>query len=121
MPRSAQPRQRGSSILPRHSMAQMRRIIESRITSSGRYRPENKVAYIPGKAANIAPPAVISHTSLPSQTGPMVLSTARVCCSRSPVADAAKGFHQHADPEVETLEHEEAEEERRQGDEPEVL
>ncbi len=92
MPRSAQPRQRGSSILPRHSMAQMRRIIESRITSSGRYRPEKTVAYIPGNAANIAPPAVISQTSLPSQTGPIVLSTARECCSRSPVATRPRGF-----------------------------
>ena len=92
MPRSAQPRQRGSSILPRHSMAQTRMIIESRIASSGRYSPEKTVAYIPGKAANIAPPAVISHTSLPSQTGPIVLRTARSCCSRSPVATRPKSF-----------------------------
>ena len=34
-------------------------------------------AYQPGKAANVAPPAVSSHTSLPSQTGPIVLIMAR--------------------------------------------
>ena len=79
MQMSAHDRQAGSSILPRHSMATMRRIIANRITSSGRYNPENTVAYMPGNAANIAPPAVISHTSLPSQTGPMVFSTARRC------------------------------------------
>ena len=31
------------------------------------------MAYHIGKAANIAPAAVISHTSLPSHTGPIVL------------------------------------------------
>jgi hypothetical protein len=92
MPRSAHPRQRGSSILPRHSIAQMRRIIDNRIASSGRYSPEKRVAYIPGNAANIAPPAVISHTSLPSHTGPMVLRTARWCCSRSLLATRPKTF-----------------------------
>ena len=81
---SAQARHFGSSILPRHSMAQMRTIIATRMANSGRYSPENNVAYISGNAANIAPPAVISHTSLPSHTGPMVLSTARSCCSRWP-------------------------------------
>ena len=30
-------------------------------------------AYQPGKAAKVAPPAVSSQTSLPSQVGPMVL------------------------------------------------
>src|SRR5660398_161234 len=31
------------------------------------------VAYHSGKSAKVAPPAVSSHTSLPSQTGPMLL------------------------------------------------
>ena len=35
------------------------------------------VAYQPGKAAKITAPATISHTSLPSQTGPMVLTMTR--------------------------------------------
>ena len=35
------------------------------------------VAYQPGKAAKIAAPATISHTSLPSQTGPIVLTSTR--------------------------------------------
>ena len=49
----------------------------------------------------MAPPAVISHTSLPSQTGPMVLIRTR----RSPVVAAEHG-QQHADAEVEALEEE---------------
>ena len=40
------------------------------------YMPENMVAYHSGNAANIAPPAVSSHTSLPSQCGPMVRTVA---------------------------------------------
>ena len=85
----------------------------NRIASSGRYSAENTVAYQPGNAANIAAPAVISQTSLPSQTGPMVLSTARRCgfgIAASP--DAAERLHQHADAEVEALEDEEAEEQQ---------
>src|SRR5579859_3063537 len=35
------------------------------------------VAYQPGNAANIAAPATISHTSLPSHSGPIVLIAAR--------------------------------------------
>ena len=34
-----------------------------------------------GKAAKVAPPAVSSQTSLPSQTGPMVFSSTRRCLS----------------------------------------
>ena len=34
-------------------------------------------AYQAGKAANIAPTAVISHTSLPSHTGPIALIIVR--------------------------------------------
>ena len=63
----------------------------NKIASSGRYSDENTVAYMPGKAANIAPPAVSSHTSLPSHTGPMVLSTARRRGSRSPLPIRAIG------------------------------
>ncbi len=39
------------------------------------------VAYHEGKAAKIAAPATTSHTSLPSQTGPMELTAMR--CSMS--------------------------------------
>ncbi len=35
------------------------------------------VAYQPGNAANMAAPATISQTSLPSHSGPMVLMAAR--------------------------------------------
>jgi hypothetical protein len=70
-------RQAGSSILARHSIAQIRTISASRMMSSGRYMPENIVAYHSGNAAKVAPPAVISHTSLPSQTGPMLRSSTR--------------------------------------------
>ena len=63
----------------------------NRIASSGRYSVENTVAYQSGNAANIAAPPVISQTSLPSQTGPMVLSAARRCGLRSPMPTRAKG------------------------------
>src|SRR5450759_3641077 len=42
------------------------------------------VAYHCGKAANVAPPAVSSHTSLPSQTGPMALIMSRRSVSSRP-------------------------------------
>jgi hypothetical protein len=49
-------------------------------------------AYQFGKAANIAPPAVISQTSLPSQTGPIVLiMTRRVVSSERPSARPRNG------------------------------
>ena len=64
--------------MPRHSIATTRRIIDTRMSSSGRYRPENMVAYMSGNAANMAPAAVISQTSLPSHTGPIVFRTARL-------------------------------------------
>ena len=69
----------------------MRRIIANRIANSGRYSDENTVAYQLGNAANIAAPAVISHTSLASQTGPMVFSTARLRFSGSPSPAAPSG------------------------------
>lgn len=74
---SAQSRHLGSSILPRHSMPTIRTIMPNRMASSGRYSAENTVAYHTGNAANIAAPAVINHTSLPSHTGPIVFSAAR--------------------------------------------
>src|SRR5690625_3708826 len=70
-------------------MATTRTIMPTRLASSGRYSPENSVAYQPGNAANMAPPAVISHTSLPSHTGPMVLSAARRCASAVSVGPPA--------------------------------
>ena len=42
------------------------------------------MAYQAGKAANIAPPAVSSQTSLPSHTGPMVLMMTRFSFSVLP-------------------------------------
>jgi hypothetical protein len=43
------------------------------------------VAYQPGKAAKMAAPATISHTSLPSQNGPMVLTARRRSTSVRPI------------------------------------
>ncbi len=91
IPTSAAARHAGSSIFPRHSIATERRIMPTRMTSSGRYNAEKTVAYQPGNAANMAAPAVISHTSLPSHTGPIVLSAARRCFSRSPTPTRASG------------------------------
>ena len=42
------------------------------------------MAYHSGNAAKVAPPAVISHTSLPSQTGPIVLMITRRSVSVRP-------------------------------------
>ena len=42
------------------------------------------MAYQPGKAAKIPPAAVSSHTSLPSQVGPMVLTMTRRSLSSRP-------------------------------------
>ena len=63
--------QRGSSLLPLYSNATPRAISAASTSSSARYSAENIVAYQPGNAANIAAPATISHTSLPSQNGPI--------------------------------------------------
>src|SRR6266700_6308810 len=41
-------------------------------------------AYQSGKAAKVAPPAVSNHTSLPSQTGPIVLTIVRRSASSRP-------------------------------------
>src|SRR5690625_3881612 len=77
MPQSARERQASSSILPRYSNDTARKISATRMSSSGRKNPENSVAYHSGKAAKVAPPAGMSHTSLPSHTGPIVLSMTR--------------------------------------------
>src|SRR5665811_133720 len=61
-----------SGRLPRYSNATPRMMRPRRMRNSGRYKALNSVAYHPEKAANIAPPAVSSHTWFPSQTGPMV-------------------------------------------------
>ena len=42
------------------------------------------VAYQPGKAAKVPAAATISHTSLPSQSGPMVWMASRRPCSSRP-------------------------------------
>ena len=68
----------------RYSKATPRTMRPSNTSSSGRYRPENIVAYQPGKAAKVAPPAVSNHTSLPSQVGPMVLTMRRRSLSSRP-------------------------------------
>ena len=91
MPKSAQPRHFVSSTLPRHSMATARRIMPTRMASSGRYRVENTTAYQTGNAAKIAAPPTISQTSLPSQTGPMVLRAVRRCGSGSLAPMRASG------------------------------
>ena len=43
------------------------------------------MAYQPGNAANIDAPATISHTSLPSHQGPMVLIATRRSVSLRPM------------------------------------
>src|SRR5699024_9051741 len=77
MTRSHARRRRGESTLPRYSNATPRPINASNSTNSGRYAPESRPAYQPGNAANMTPTATISHTSLPSQTGPIVFTSTR--------------------------------------------
>src|SRR6185295_12430996 len=66
-------RQRALSRFPRHSNDTPRPNSATSTSTRARYRAENIVAYQPGKAANIEPPATISHTSFPSHHGPIVL------------------------------------------------
>ena len=47
------------------------------------------VAYQPGKAANIAAPATMSQTSLPSHSGPIVLMAARRSASSVPTTSCS--------------------------------
>ena len=50
-------------------------------TMTGKYMPLRIVAYASGNAAKSAPPKVTSHTSLPSQSGPMLLMASRFSVS----------------------------------------
>jgi hypothetical protein len=77
MAQSQRARQLSLSTLPRYSKATARKMSATSTTSSGRYSEEKSEAYHSGKAAKVAAPAVISHTSLPSHTGPMVFSSTR--------------------------------------------
>ena len=79
-------RQRAASRLPRYSKATPRMISAASSSTTARYMPENMVAYQPGNAANIAAPATISQTSLPSHSGPIVLIAARRPASSPPTA-----------------------------------
>ena len=62
---------------PRYSNETPRMISPKSTSTSARYRAENHVAYQSGNAANVAPPATMSQTSLPSQNGPIVLIATR--------------------------------------------
>ena len=64
-------RHRGLVLFVLHSNETTRTIRKKSTARSATYRPENIVAYQAGNAAKVAPPAVTSHTSLPSQTGPI--------------------------------------------------
>ncbi len=79
-------RQRASSRLPRYSNETPRPNSATSTSTSARYPAENSVAYQPGKAANIEPPATISHTSFPSHQGPIVLITTRRSISERPIS-----------------------------------
>src|SRR5581483_891291 len=71
------PRQRALSRLPRYSNDTPRAISATSTSTNARYRAENIAAYQPGNAANIAAPATINQTSLPSHHGPIVLIATR--------------------------------------------
>src|SRR5690349_23017000 len=79
-------RQRAASRLPRYSNDTPRMIRDASSSTRARYMPENMVAYQPGNAANMAAPATISHTSLPSHSGPIVLIAALRSASSLPTA-----------------------------------
>ena len=81
---SQRSRQAWSLIFSRHSIAQIRTMRHRRMRRRTRYAPEKRVPYHSGKAAKVAPPAVNSQTSLPSQWGPMVPSMARRSLSSRP-------------------------------------
>jgi hypothetical protein len=65
---------RYSNDTPRSSRA-------SRITTNTGYMPLNSAPYQTGKVENMTPAAAITHTSLPSQNGPMVPVSARSSAS----------------------------------------
>ena len=79
-------RQRTASRLPRYSNARPRPMSATSSSTRARLKAENIVAYQPGKAANMAAPATISQTSLPSHSGPIVLIAARRPASSRPTA-----------------------------------
>ncbi len=83
------PLQRGSSILRPYSKESPRTISATNTSRTARYSAENMVAYQPGKAAKIAAPATISHTSFPSQTGPIVLMHTRRSASVLPTNECS--------------------------------
>jgi hypothetical protein len=59
-------------------------ISAKRINIKAAYRDENMVAYTWGNAANVTPPAVSSHTWLPSHKGPLALIIVRLSISVLP-------------------------------------
>src|SRR3954449_3031374 len=77
-------RHSGLSRLPRSTIATPRRMRATSSRMRARYMAENMVAYQPGKAANMPAAATISHTSLPSHTGPMVPSAVCLPASSPP-------------------------------------
>jgi hypothetical protein len=85
MDRSQNLRHAGAPSLPRNSKATPRMMRATMIRNRGREKPLNIVAYHSGKAANVAPPATISHTSLASQKGPIELTTTRRSVSSRPI------------------------------------
>ena len=78
-------RHRSLSRFPRYSNETPRANSATSSSTSARYSAENIVAYQPGNAANIDAPATISHTSLPSHQGPIVLITTRRPVSVLPI------------------------------------
>src|SRR5215475_4525077 len=79
-------RQCGLSRLPRYSNDRPRAMSAASSSTRARLRAENMVAYQPGNAANMAAPATISQTSLPSHSGPIVLIAALRSASSLPTA-----------------------------------
>src|SRR6266567_3999723 len=79
-------RQPGLSRLPRYSNDRPRAMSAASSSTSARLKAENMVAYQPGNAANMAAPATISQTSLPSHSGPIVLIAALRSASSLPTA-----------------------------------
>lgn len=73
---SQKMRQARWSTCARNSKATPRPISASRIRVNSGYSPVSSAPYHSGKVAKIAPAARTTHTSLPPQTGPMVLISA---------------------------------------------
>src|SRR5690606_32398887 len=88
MPRSHQARPAAVATLPRYSSATPLMLSVPSPRNRARKDPLHRLAYQLGKAANMSPPAVSSQTSLPSQTGPMVPSSARRSASTAAAGSA---------------------------------